>query len=72
VPPDAGDGRAQRPDGWHEIKHDGYRLMVQRTPQGVRIKTRRGYDCPPIGRVFIRARMSGLGGKRKTSALSEY
>jgi ATP-dependent DNA ligase len=28
----------------HEIKHDGYRLMVRRTAQGVRIKTRRGYD----------------------------
>jgi len=26
----------------HEIEHDGYRLMVRRTPQGVRIKTRRG------------------------------
>jgi bifunctional non-homologous end joining protein LigD len=29
---------------WHEIKHDGYRLMVRRTPAGVRIRTRRGYD----------------------------
>jgi ATP-dependent DNA ligase len=28
----------------HEIKHDGYRLMVRRTAEGVRIKTRRGYD----------------------------
>jgi bifunctional non-homologous end joining protein LigD len=28
----------------HEIKHDGYRLMVRRTPQGIRIKTRRGFD----------------------------
>jgi ATP-dependent DNA ligase len=28
----------------HEIKHDGYRLMVRRTPDGVRIRTRRGYD----------------------------
>ena len=28
----------------HEIKHDGYRLMVRRTPAGVRIRTRRGYD----------------------------
>jgi bifunctional non-homologous end joining protein LigD len=27
-----------------EIKHDGYRLMVRRTADGVRIKTRRGYD----------------------------
>jgi bifunctional non-homologous end joining protein LigD len=28
----------------HEIKHDGYRLMVRRTPEGVRIRTRRGFD----------------------------
>jgi bifunctional non-homologous end joining protein LigD len=28
----------------HEIKHDAYRLMVGRTSQGVRIKTRRGFD----------------------------
>jgi bifunctional non-homologous end joining protein LigD len=29
---------------WHEIKHDGYRLMVRRTSSGVRVRTRRGYD----------------------------
>jgi ATP-dependent DNA ligase len=29
---------------WHEIKHDGYRLMVRRTPDGVRIRARRSYD----------------------------
>jgi ATP-dependent DNA ligase len=28
----------------HEIKHDGYRLMVRRTASGVRIRTRRSYD----------------------------
>ena len=28
----------------HEIKHDGYRLMVRRTSSGVRIRTRRGYN----------------------------
>jgi bifunctional non-homologous end joining protein LigD len=27
-----------------KIKHDGNRLMVQRTPPGIRIRTRRGYD----------------------------
>jgi bifunctional non-homologous end joining protein LigD len=32
------------PMWWHEIKHDGYRLMVRRTTSGVRIRTRRGYD----------------------------
>ena len=28
----------------HEIKHDGYRLIVQRTDDRVRLLTRRGYD----------------------------
>ncbi len=31
------------PMWWHEVKHDGYRLMVRRTPSGIRIGTRRGY-----------------------------
>src|SRR3954451_2873487 len=31
--------------GWlHEIKHDGYRLMVRRDPVGIRVITRRGND----------------------------
>jgi ATP-dependent DNA ligase len=28
---------------WHEVKHDGYRLMVRRTPSGVRITGRRSH-----------------------------
>ncbi len=28
----------------HEIKHDGYRLMVRRTASAIRIRTRNGYD----------------------------
>jgi len=28
----------------HEIKHDGYRLMVRRTAAGVRLLTRNGHD----------------------------
>src|ERR1051325_10085411 len=32
------------PQWVHEIKHDGYRLLVRRTWAGVRIRTRRGYD----------------------------
>src|SRR5512147_351715 len=32
------------PMWWHEIKHDGYRLMVRQAPSGVRIRSRRGYD----------------------------
>ena len=31
--------------GWvHEIKHDGYRLLVRRDGDHVRLFTRRGYD----------------------------
>src|SRR5436305_13861183 len=32
------------PDYYHEIKHDGYRLIVQREGKRVRLLTRRGYD----------------------------
>jgi hypothetical protein len=31
-------------DGWHKIKHDGYRLQVRRDGDTVRLFTRRGYD----------------------------
>jgi ATP-dependent DNA ligase len=40
---------------WHEVKHDGYRLMVRRTPSGVRIKTRRGYDLTDRFPVIVEA-----------------
>jgi bifunctional non-homologous end joining protein LigD len=30
------------PDWFHEIKHDGYRLIVQREGKRVRLLTRRG------------------------------
>jgi ATP-dependent DNA ligase len=40
--------RAAKPpagaDGVHEIKHDGYRLIVRRDGNAVRLFTRRGYD----------------------------
>jgi hypothetical protein len=32
------------PDWVHEIKHDGYRLIVRRDGKAVRLFTRRGYD----------------------------
>jgi ATP-dependent DNA ligase len=32
------------PDWVHEIKHDGYRLIVRRDGAAVRLFTRRGYD----------------------------
>ena len=28
----------------HEVKHDGYRLIVRRDGEAVRLFTRRGYD----------------------------
>ena len=34
----------QGPMWVHEIKHDGYRLIVRRTEDRVRLLTRRGYD----------------------------
>jgi ATP-dependent DNA ligase len=33
-----------RPEWLHEIKHDGYRLIVQREGKTVRLWTRKGYD----------------------------
>jgi ATP-dependent DNA ligase len=39
------------PDWLHEIKHDGYRLIVQRERKRVRLFTRNGYDwsdCYPL------------------------
>src|SRR4030095_10103814 len=33
-----------RPEWIHEIKHDGYRLIVQREGQRVRLFTRNGHD----------------------------
>jgi ATP-dependent DNA ligase len=33
-----------RPEWLHEIKYDGYRLIVQREGQRVRLFTRNGYD----------------------------
>jgi bifunctional non-homologous end joining protein LigD len=33
-----------RPECLHEIKHDGYRLIVQREGKRVRLFTRNGYD----------------------------
>jgi len=32
------------PQWLHEVKHDGYRLIVRKADERVRIFTRRGYD----------------------------
>src|SRR5204863_1722121 len=48
------------PDWLHEIKHDGYRLIVQREGKRVRLLTRRGYDWsdryPLITQAALRLR----------------
>jgi hypothetical protein len=44
----------------HEIKHDGYRLIVRREGDSVRLFTRRGYDWsnryPAIARAAAKLR----------------
>src|SRR5438309_379018 len=46
------------PDWLHEIKYDGYRLLVQREGKRVRLLTRSGYDWtdryPLIGEAALR------------------
>jgi bifunctional non-homologous end joining protein LigD len=40
--PSPADRPPSGPNWIHEIKHDGFRLMVRRDPVGVRLLTRRG------------------------------
>src|SRR6516164_9201837 len=61
--------RPAGPDWVHEIKHDGYRLIVRRDGDTVRLFTRRGYDWsgryPAIARAAakLRARSFTLDGE---------
>src|SRR5213595_3886060 len=52
------------PDWFHEIKHDGYRLIVQREGKRVRLLTRRGHDWsdryPLITQAALRLRKSSF------------
>jgi bifunctional non-homologous end joining protein LigD len=52
------------PDWFHEIKHDGYRLIVQREGKRVRLLTGRGYDWsdryPLITQAALRLRKSSF------------
>jgi bifunctional non-homologous end joining protein LigD len=52
------------PDWLHEIKHDGYRLIVQREGKRVRLLTRRGYDWsdryPLVTEAALRLRKSSF------------
>lgn len=53
-----------RPEWIHEIKHDGYRLIVQRDGKTVRLWTRNGYDWgnrfPLIREAALRNRQSSF------------
>src|SRR5436853_6036773 len=52
------------PEFYHEIKHDGYRLIVQREGKRVRLFTRRGYDWsnryPLITQAALRVRKTAF------------
>ena len=53
-----------RPEWIHEIKHDGYRLIVQRDGKRVRLFTRNGHDWsdryPRIVEAALRNRNSSF------------
>ena len=53
-----------RPEWIHEVKHDGYRLIVQREGQRVRLFTRNGHDWsgrfPLISEAALRNRNSAF------------
>ncbi len=53
-----------RPDWLHEVKHDGYRLIVQREGKRVRLFTRNGFDWsdryPLITEAALRIRTSSF------------
>ena len=43
------------PQWIHEIKHDGYRMIVRRDGDRVRLFTRRGFDGTPVWRHSLRS-----------------
>jgi bifunctional non-homologous end joining protein LigD len=47
------------PDWIHEIKHDGYRLIVQREGKRVRLLTRNRYDWSDRYRLIVQAALRG-------------
>jgi bifunctional non-homologous end joining protein LigD len=62
--PTRGTAVPDRPEWLHEIKHDGYRLIVQRDGQRVRLWTRNGHDWsdrfPLISEAALRNRNSSF------------
>jgi bifunctional non-homologous end joining protein LigD len=62
--PSRGTKVPDHPDWFHEIKHDGYRLIVQRDGRRVRLWTRNGHDWsdrfPLISEAALRNRNSSF------------
>jgi bifunctional non-homologous end joining protein LigD len=62
--PTRGTAVPDRPEWIHEIKHDGYRLIVQRDGKRVRLWTRNGHDWsdrfPLIAEAALRNRNSSF------------
>src|SRR3954465_11257800 len=52
------------PQWLHEVKHDGYRLMVRKVDKRLRIFTRRGYEWtnkyPVIGEAMRKLRVTSV------------
>jgi bifunctional non-homologous end joining protein LigD len=51
------------PDWVHEIKHDGYRLIVRRDGKVVQLFTRRGYPAIASAAAKLRARSFTIDGE---------
>jgi ATP-dependent DNA ligase len=56
--PSGGKKVPDRPDWIHEIKHDVYRLIIQREGKRVRLWTRNGHDCSNRFPLIIEAALS--------------
>jgi bifunctional non-homologous end joining protein LigD len=62
--PSRGTKVPDRPEWFHEIKHDGYRLLIQRDGKRVRLFTRNGHDWtdkyPLIAEAALRNRCTSF------------
>src|SRR4051795_2833590 len=63
------------PDWLHEIKYDGYRLIVQREGKGVRLLTRNGYEWSDrypliVGSALRNRRCDGYGSSNLIGPIS--
>ena len=57
--PSRGNKVPGRPEWIHEIKHDGYRLIVERDGKRVRLFTRNGHDWSDLPRIIEAALRNG-------------